>query len=177
MGRVNLRQPSVFRGNGRDHGTLERPCGNDHTMGLDHPFGGLDRETRTTDIALDPAYLNARANRRLEFARIGFEVIGDPLFRGETVRAQVVELKPWKTIVPGRPVGHQRVPASSAPCLGNPATLEDQVRDAQFAQMLTHGDASLTCANHERIDFDVSSCHTCVLHEGGCGRILCRNRR
>lgn len=55
--------------------------------------------------------------------------------------------------MPGRPVGHQRVPATTAPGLGNAMLFKDQVLNAKTAQMLAGGHARLACANDERIDF------------------------
>ncbi|MDT4863763.1 hypothetical protein FQZ97_984840 [compost metagenome] len=69
--------------------------------------------------------------------------------------------------MPGRTVGNQRIPAPRAPGFGDPIALQHEVRHPEFAQVLTHGHAGLTCANDKRIYFYFFNRHACVLLKGG----------
>ena len=138
---------------------MERTGGGDHTGGFDHAFGGFDGEPGATDIALDLQHIDAGADRGVEFFRVGFEVIGHPLFRGKAVRAQVVECQAGKAVVPGRAIGHQRIPAAGAPAFGDAVTFQHQMRHTQFAQVLAHGHTRLTGAHNQRICFYFYSGH------------------
>src|SRR6202020_2880405 len=82
---------------------------------------------------LDPA-----PDRGADLLGVGDEVVRDLLLGRETVRVQTGELQPRETVVPGRPVGHQGVPARRAPALGDPAAFQHQVRHTGPGQLLAH---------------------------------------
>ncbi len=149
---MNLGDRCHFRRDGRDDGALEGPGGDYHIGGFDQAVRRINGETRATDSALDLAHLHPGANRRIEFAGIGFEVLGHLVLGGKGIGIQAGEFEPGKSVMPGRAVGDQRIPARRAPGLGDAVALDHQVRHALAAQMFTHGDAGLAGAYYKRID-------------------------
>ncbi len=87
-------------------------------------------------------HLDAGADRRRDLLRIGDEIVRHLLLRHEGIGI-AGKRHVGKPVVPGRPVGDQRVPAVRAPAFGDPVALEHDMRDARPAQMLAHGDAGL----------------------------------
>ena len=65
--------------------------------------------------------------------------------------------------MPGRPVGHQRIPAFRTPAFRDPVPLEDNVFDPMALQMRTHRKARLASAHDEGID--CLSCHAPQPHK------------
>ncbi|MNT38137.1 hypothetical protein D3C72_1743200 [compost metagenome] len=55
--------------------------------------------------------------------------------------------------MPGRTVGHQRVPAFAAPALGDPLALDDEVRNAVVRQVFARREPRLAATDDQRIDF------------------------
>ena len=142
----------------RDHRHLERPRGRDHVAGLDHALGRFHREARPALVARDPPDLHAGAHGRLDLADIVLEVVGHLVLAGKAV-AVALELQARKAVMPGRPVGHQRVPAPRAPGLGDALALQHQVLYAKLAQVFAGRDAGLPGTDHERVDGLNVSCH------------------
>ncbi|MNN41141.1 hypothetical protein D3C81_1552410 [compost metagenome] len=162
-GRVHLLHARRLHGNRRDHRALERAGGDHHLLRFDHPVAGLHSETRAIAVAHHLGDIDAGADRRVERAGVGFEVIGNLVLAGEGVRVQAFEFQAREAVVPGRAVGDQRIPAASAPGFGNALALQHQVRHAQAAQVFTHGHTGLPGANYKRIDFGFIGCHVCAL--------------
>lgn len=149
---MNLHEARVVRRDRRNHRALERPGRDDHAVRLDRAVGCLDDETRLAGIAHDLLHLDAGTDRRVELARVRFEVVGDLVFRCERIGIEAVEFEAGETVVPRGAVRDQRIPATRAPALGDAAALEHEMRYAQLAQVLAHGHAGLTGAHDERID-------------------------
>ncbi|MNZ86929.1 hypothetical protein D3C78_1057730 [compost metagenome] len=164
---MDLRDAWHFSGDRRDHRTLEGTGCHHHLVGLDHALRGFDGKARPTAVALDLLHIHAGAYRCVELAGIGFEVIGDLFLAGKGVRVQALELKSREAVVPGRAVGHQRIPAPRTPGFGDAVALKNQVRDAQSAQVFTHGHAGLTGADDKGIYVSFFNCHGCVLLKVG----------
>ncbi|MNH08671.1 hypothetical protein D3C79_680950 [compost metagenome] len=162
-GRVDLQHARLLRGNRRDHRALERAGGDHHLLRFDHPVAGLHGETRAVAVTHHLGDIDTGADRRVELAGVGFEVVGDLVLASEGVRGQALEFQAREAVVPRRAVGHQRVPAAGAPGFGNALALQHQVRHAQAAQVFTHGHTGLPGANYKRIDFGFIGCHVCAL--------------
>ena len=110
LGRVQLGNRRHIGCNRWNHRPLEGPGGDNHMNRLDQAFRGFNGETRTADIALDLPDVHAGADRRVELAGIGFEIIGHLVLCGEGIRVEPVEFQPRKTVMPGRAIGDQRIP-------------------------------------------------------------------
>lgn len=166
IGGVDLLQGAVPGGDRRDHRPLEGAGGRHHPIGLDHPRRRLDGKARAPAVAQHLAHFNAGADRRVDFLRIGFEVVRHLVLGGKAVGVDG-KLQPREAVVPGRPVGHQRIPAASAPGLGHPAAFQYQVRHPEGAQVFAHGHAGLARANHQGIHVYLFYGHVCVLLRDG----------
>ena len=113
----------------------------------------LDVEAEVTLVLARQADLDAAAQRRGYLLGVLDKIIGYPLLVREGIGIDAGELQPGKPVMPGRAVGDEAVPSLRAPALGDPAALEDEVRDAPRAQVLAHGDARLASADNEHVDF------------------------
>ncbi|MCY1409681.1 hypothetical protein D9M71_250370 [compost metagenome] len=126
-------------------------------------------------MALHLGHFHAGTHRRVEFSGIGFEVLGNLIFRCKGIGVQAVEGQAREAVVPGRAVGHQRIPTAGAPGFGDTVFLQDQVRHTEPAQVFTHGHAGLTGADNKRVYLYFFHCHVRALPIGGeegVGRIL-----
>ncbi|MNP42783.1 hypothetical protein D3C76_1365700 [compost metagenome] len=65
--------------------------------------------------------------------------------------------------MPGRTIGHQRIPAAGAPALGDTVALQHQVRHAELAQVFTHGYAGLAGADNQGIYYCFFNGHLLAL--------------
>src|SRR5699024_5574606 len=88
----------------------------------------------------------------IEFLRVGFEIRRDLILGGEGIGSKPIEFQARGAIVPCRAICNQRVPTARAPRFGDSATFEDEMRDAERAQVLANCDTGLTSANHKGID-------------------------
>lgn len=167
LGRVDLRDAADGWRNRWDHRALERTGGDHHMARFDQPGTGDDAEARAVGITLDALHVDPGADRRIEFFRIGFEVVRHLLLGGKGVRVQACEFQAREAVVPGRTIGNQRIPASRAPRLRNTVALQHQVRHPEFAQVLTHGHAGLTGTHNKRINLDCFNGHVCALLKVG----------
>ncbi|MNO84533.1 hypothetical protein D3C76_758760 [compost metagenome] len=161
-GGMNLVQVAVFRRDGRDHRLLERAGGGDHAVGANHAFIGFDGKTGAVAVAQHFLHFDAGAYGQVVLAYVLLEVVGHLVLAGEGVGVEV-EFQAWEAVVPDRAVGHQRVPAASAPGLGDAVALQHQVRHAKLAQVFAHGHAGLAGADDEGVDFEVVQCHVRAL--------------
>ncbi len=59
--------------------------------------------------------------------------------------------------MPGRPVGHEAVPACGAPALGDAVTLDHQMIDPLFREMRAHRKAGLPATHNDGVH--VIRCH------------------
>ena len=96
--------------------------------------------------------LDTAADGSCDLLRVGFEILHDPVFGGKAAGIDVGERHAWKSVMPGRTVGDERVPSFRAPALGNPMPFDDEMRHAAFAQVLAHRQPGLTAAYDERLD-------------------------
>ncbi len=108
----------VNRRNRRDDRLLERPCRRDQMIDHIGAGTGFDGKACTPGVAGNALDLDAGLDRRVECAGIALEVLGHLLLAREPVLIHG-EFKAGKPVMPGRTVGHQRVPAATAPRLGN----------------------------------------------------------
>ncbi|KPW99105.1 Uncharacterized protein ALO75_05350 [Pseudomonas syringae pv. coryli] len=156
--RVDLMKRLVNRRNRRDDRLLERPCRRDQMIDHIGAGTGFDGKACTPGVAGNALDLDAGLDRRVECAGIALEVLGHLLLAREPVLIHG-EFKAGKPVMPGRTVGHQRVPAATAPCLGNAVFFKHQVLDAKTAQVFAGGHSGLPCTYDERIDFYDFFCH------------------
>src|SRR5262245_18730348 len=153
---MNLHYAGVAGDDRRDNGLLEGPRRRDHEAGADGAVRRLHPKALRTLVLLHRGDVDTAADWSADHLRIGLEVVGDLLLRHEGFRI-AVELQAREPVVPGGSVGHQRVPASGAPFLGNTPPLQDDVRHASVAQVLAHSHAGLAAANDD--DFDLFDVH------------------
>lgn len=161
--RMHLQHARILRGDRRDHRALERTGGHHHLEGFDHPVAGVHGEARAVGVTHHLPDFDAGADRCVELAGVGFEVVGHLLLAGKGIGVQAFELQAGKAVVPGRAVGHQRIPAPGAPGFGDTVAFQHQVRHAQAAQVFAHGHAGLAGAHYKRIDCCFMGCHVCAL--------------
>ncbi|MCY1214686.1 hypothetical protein D9M72_265110 [compost metagenome] len=158
MSGVDLPDAFILRRDRRNGRTLERAGGGHHAVGFDDAGGGFDRKAGPPGVAHHLPHLDAGADRRIKLLRIRLEISCHVVLAGEAVGVDV-KCHAREAVVPGRAVGHQRVPAPGAPCLGNTVALQDEVRHPESAQVLTHRHASLAGADNECVDRHFSNCH------------------
>ena len=170
---MQLGNAGKLRSDGRDHRALERPGGHHHLVGLDQAHGGLHRKARATFVAFDLEHFDTGTNGRVDLLGIGLEVGRHLILAGEGVGIQAFEFQAREAVVPGRAVGHQRVPATGAPGFGDAVAFQHQVLHPEAAQVLTHGHAGLTGAYYKRINSGFFNGHGCALLHEGVARILC----
>ncbi len=142
----------VFRNKRRDRRLLEGAGGGDDVPGLYLSRRCFNGETGPADILFDGRHLDAGTDRCAEFFGIGDEVIGNALLVRKAIGVGG-EFEAGKPVMPGWAIGNERVPAFRTPTFGNPATLEDQMRDAGLGQMLAHRHTGLPGADHEHVHF------------------------
>jgi hypothetical protein len=150
---VDLQDARIFRHHGRDHRALERPGGGNYAGGFDHAVRGFYAETRSANIPFHFRDLHAATDGRRDQFGVSDKIVRDPFLGGKGIGIDIGELQTGKSIVPGRTVGHQRVPSFRAPAFGNSATLQDEVRHAAVAEVLAHGQTGLAAANNEGLYF------------------------
>ena len=148
---MDLRDAFIFRGYRWDYRALEWSGGNYYLCGFDYAIRSFNGKARAVGITHYLLHLYAGADRGVELLGIGFEIIGNLLFRCKCVGVQIFEFQTRKAIVPGRAVGNQRIPSSRTPGLCNAVAFQHKVRHALFTQVFTHGNASLTGTNHKCI--------------------------
>jgi len=100
---------------------------------------------------LDVLDLHARSDRSLDHLGVIVEILCHPVFCRKRIRVHVLEFQVRKSVVPGRTVGDERVPAHGTPVLRNAAALKNDVRNTQCAEMLAHRDAGLACPNDQGV--------------------------
>ena len=161
--RVELLNSRTLRGDGRDRRALKGSGGRYDPLRLNHPLGGVDTKARSPGETFGAVHLHPGTDRRIEAAGIGGKIVRNLLFADKAIRRAVREHHPRKPIVPGRAVGHQRIPAPAAPGLGNTLFLQHQVGNIQPGQMLAHGDARLPRADHQGIDLGYLFSHFSIL--------------
>ncbi|MNM91050.1 hypothetical protein D3C81_1033380 [compost metagenome] len=162
MSGVDLPDAFILRRDRRDHRTLERAGGGHHAVGFDDAGGGFDRKAGPPGVAHHLPHLDAGADRRIKLLRIRLEISCHVVLAGEAVGVDV-KCHAREAVVPGRAVGHQRVPAPGAPAFGNAIALQHQVRHAEFAQVLAHGDACLAGTHDQRVCFYYFRGHLYIL--------------
>ena len=101
-------------------------------------------------LAFDARHFHAAADRRVDHLRIVHEIVGNRFLAGKLVRPQALELHVGKAIVPHRSVLYQRVPALTAPALGNAAALQHEVRFACGGEVFTGGNTCLSRTDYQR---------------------------
>ena len=146
---MDLDDPGFCRNQGRDDRALEWAGGGDEVVGLEHASRSFDTKAALLLVACARDG-DAAADRSRNFFRVGTEVVHDAVPRRECVGVHVGERKAREPVVPGRPVGDQRVPALRAPAFSNPPPLEHEVRQAVAAEVLTHRNPGLAGADDER---------------------------
>jgi hypothetical protein len=149
---VDLVRHQVLADDARRDGDLERAGRRDHVAGGDGALAGLDEEARGALPPRHGAHLDAGADRGIEAAREGAEVVGHLVLGGELVWSDAGDLHVGEAVVPGGAVGDQGVPAAVAPAIGDVRLLQDDVGDAQAGEMGARGDAGLAGAD----DHDLS---------------------
>src|SRR5699024_8810953 len=95
-------------------------------------------------------------NATSKFGGIGFKVCDNIIFWCKRIRMNI-EFHIWEAIVPGRPIGYQRVPTTGPPALGNTLTFDNNVRDVFSCKMLAHRNAGLTTADNNNLN--ILLCH------------------
>ena len=155
---MDLPHGCVPRNDGRNDRGLERPGRRDHIGRLDRPLRGFGAKTRPARGAGDLQDLGPAADGRADPFGIGDEIIGHPVLAGKSIGGDVGEVHARKAVMPGRAIGHQRIPAFRSPAFGNAVPFKNKVRDPVAAQMLAHRDSGLPGAHDQHLGpFD---CHT-----------------
>ncbi len=131
---------------------LEGAGGGDDALGVDLAFRGLDPEPGGVGPALGLEHLDTGADRRAHHLGIFDKVVRDPVFRDELVRRVALELEVREAIVPGRTVGHERIPAPGPPGFGDPVLLQNQMGNAVFSKVFAQSDPGLATADNQRVN-------------------------
>jgi hypothetical protein len=160
---MKLRDLDVLWRDGGNDGALERPRRNDDATGFERAIGRYDRKSCPALQTLDARDLDAGADRRIEVARVGLEVIGDLILASEPVRIESFELHIREAVVPGGTIGDQRIPAAGTPAFGDAVALQHEMWHTESAQVFAHCHASLTRAYDQRVDRQLFSRHGLLL--------------
>ena len=134
-------------------GRLERAGRGDNVLGLDLSFRRVDQKGASIRGSGRVRDFHAGADGGVHLACVFDQIVCNTLFAGEFVGSAAIELKVGKAIVPGRAIGHQRIPAARAPCFGNTVFFKDEVFDAVIAEMFAHGDSGLAASDHKGVYF------------------------
>ena len=161
MGRMNLCQLIVVGCNWGNNGPLKRTRCRHHALHIVNTFRCLNRKPGMPLITHHLADLNARVNRRVEFFGIGFEIVSNLVLPGKAIGIEMLKLQPRKAVVPGRSVRNQRIPAPSAPLLGNSIALQHHMRHALRGKVFTHGDPCLAGTHNQRVNRSFLYRHGC----------------
>lgn len=90
---MDLLEPGVLRDDRRDHRSLERAGGGHDIARLDDAVGGFGPEPGAPVVLAHRGDLDAAADRRADFLRVGEEVVGDLVLGGERVRVEIDEFQ------------------------------------------------------------------------------------
>jgi hypothetical protein len=150
---MDLRDPGIFRNDGRNDRELERPGGGHHPVGFDHAIRRFDAEPGPANIPLHFPYLHAATDGGGDLLGVGDKIIRNLRLGGEGIGIDIGKLHVRESIMPGRTIGNQGIPSFRAPAFGNPVPLQNEVRHAAVAQVLAHGQTGLPTANDERVYF------------------------
>ena len=158
---MHLKDRRIRGDHGRNDRFLERTRRCDDMAGLNLALRGFNDKARTAFDFAHSFHFDARADRGAYFLSIGHHVIGNVLFTGEGVRV-AVEFEVRKTVMPCGAIHHERVPAFRPPPLCNAVSFEDDMFNTVVRQVFACRDASLSAANHNRIDnFHLCSPNRC----------------
>jgi hypothetical protein len=97
--------------------------------------------------------LDATADGGRDLFRVGDEIVDDLMLGREAIGIDAGESHVGKSVVPGRPVGNERIPPFRAPALRDPMALDDEMRRTALPQVRAHCEPGLTATDDERIDF------------------------
>ena len=156
MAGMNLVDDPV-RHHRRDHRRLERPGRGDDMVGRHHPVGRLNPEASSGGQARGALDLDATAHRGVDALRHRLEIANDAVACREAVAVAILEFQHGKPVMPGRPVGHEAVPARGAPALCNTVTLDHQMVDPLFRKMRAHRQTGLAATDNDGVH--VIRCH------------------
>ena len=153
---MDLGEAWSFRYERWDHRDLESPRRGDHVTGFDDILRCLDTKPRTTIKTRNLFYLDTGTDRGLYPVGVIDEVIGDTLFCDKIIGTVVLEFQSREAIMPGRTVGHQRIPSFRAPAFCDTISLQHDMANAIGTQMFACGDTGLSCTNDKHFcSFDI----------------------
>ncbi|VXC20785.1 conserved hypothetical protein [Pseudoclavibacter sp. 8L] len=161
--RVELLDAGRGRHDRGKNGPLEWPGGGHDVARIDLAFARLHVEAGNTLAPAHLGNLHSAADRGAEALRVLLEVVGHLILGREGVRRDALDLHGREPVVPGRPVGDQRIPAARPPPLGDTLPLDHEVRHPTSRQVLAHRDSGLAGTHDEH--FRLLERHT-NLHAG-----------
>ena len=141
----------------RDHRIVKRSCRHDDVAGGQRFAGVGLRHEAPVGTARHLRDFNPGADRAAKACGIAFQIIGHFLLGRKAVGAGYGKGLIGKTVVPGRAIGHQRIPAPRSPMFGQACAFDHQVRSATPGQVRAGGDARLSAADDQR--FNVFAVH------------------
>ena len=89
------------------------------------------------------------------------QIADDAVLGGKGIRGQIIEGMARETVMPGRTVRNQTVPAFGPPAFGDAVAFQHQMRHALPRQMFGHGDTGLSAPDHKRIPSFHHLCPRC----------------
>src|SRR6202035_180042 len=133
---MNLQNARVVRNKLRNDGALKSAGCSNNAVSFYPALRGFDCETGSAFKPANILYFYATTNGGCYPFCIVDKILGDLLLGRKPVRIDVRKFHAGKSIMPGRTIGHQRVPSLRAPAFRDTVPLEDDVRHAACGQML-----------------------------------------
>ena len=151
--RMDLLNRGGIRNNRRDDRDLKRAGRGHDIAGLKCPATGLDKIAILSGHCCGAGDGDPGPHRKRLFGGVIFEISRDAILGGECIAIGVVKFLVREPVMPCRTIGHEAVPASGAPGLGDPAFFQNDIVTAHSGQMATDGQTCLPGTDDQRFGF------------------------